>query len=249
MTARYDDLDGKTVFISGGATGIGADLVAAFHGQGARVVFCDIDAEAGAALAASLGARARFVEADVTDDAALLGAIGRAEEQGGLDILVNNAANDRRGPISAMDADSWRRLVDVNLRHIYVASREAARLMTPRGRGVIINFGSIAPEVTVESLSVYNMCKAGVRGLTRSFARDLGRCGIRVNSILPGAILTPKQRALWYPDQASIDAVVAQQCLPVELNGGHVAAMALFLASDAAAGCSGQDYIVDGGTI
>lgn len=253
MTARYDDLKDKAVFISGGATGIGADLVAGFHGQGARVVFCDIDVAEGEALAGRLAASGApapvFVAADVTDDAALIAAIGRAEAWGGLDVLVNNAANDRRGPISETEADLWRRMVDINLRHKYVAAREAARLMTPRRRGVIINFGSVAPEVTVPDLSVYNMCKAGVRGLTRSFARDLGPHGIRVVSILPGAILTPKQRKLWYADQAAIDAVVAEQMMPVELNGGHVAAMALFLASDVAAGCTGQNYIVDAGLI
>ncbi len=253
MAGRYDDLAGKTVFISGGATGIGSDLVIAFHGQGARVVFCDIDAAEGEALAARLAAAPGeapvFVKADVTDDAALVAAIARAEAWGGLDILVNNAANDLRKPIADSDAEQWRRLVDVNLRHQYVAGREAARLMTPRKAGVIINFGSVAPEVTVENLSIYNMCKAGVRGLTRSFATDLGKHGIRVVSILPGAVLTPKQRTLWFPDQPAIDAMVAQQMLPIELNGGHIAAMALFLASDAASGCTGQNYIVDAGLI
>jgi len=121
--------------------------------------------------------------------------------------------------------------------------------MKKRGRGSIINFGSIAPEVMVENLAVYNMCKSAVRGLTRSIAKDMGRFGIRANSILPGAILTERQRDLWYPDQPAIDKVVAQQCLEREMSGRDVAEMALFLASDVSAGCTAQNFIVDGGMI
>ncbi|WP_179961606.1 SDR family NAD(P)-dependent oxidoreductase [Pikeienuella piscinae] len=252
MSARYEDLAGRTVFISGGATGIGADLVAAFHGQGAEVFFVDIDRAAGERLCDALaanGAPPRFTECDVTDEAALKAALEAAEEGGGLDVLINNAANDTRRKLEEVDAETWRRAVDVNLRHQFVAAQTAAPWMKARGRGVIVNFASIAPEAMVPDLAVYNICKAGVRGLTRSLARDLGGFGVRVNSILPGAILTERQRKLWFRDQAAIDAVVARQCLPLELNGGHVAAMALFLASDAAAGCTAQDFIVDAGTI
>ena len=247
--AQYADLAGKGVFISGGATGIGADLVAAFAEQGARVVFADIDAEAGDALAASLGGGVAFRYCDVTDDDALTAALSVVEDGGGLDILVNNAANDTRHDIEEIEAERWRAIVDVNLRHQFVAARAAARLMKPRGKGVIINFGSVAPEMMVEDLTVYSMCKAGARGLTRSLARDLGPYGIRANSILPGCILTDRQRQLWFRDQAAIDAVVEQQCLRRELCGRDVAEMALFLASDVSAACTAQDFIVDGGMI
>ena len=121
--------------------------------------------------------------------------------------------------------------------------------MQARGRGSIINFGSVAPGIMVPDLAVYSACKAAIRGLTRSLARDLGPFGIRVNTILPGAILTAKQRSLWYPDQAAIDAMVSRQCLRRELDGGDVAQMALFLASDASAACTAQDFIVDGGIL
>lgn len=252
MTARYDDLDGKCVFISGGATGIGLELVSGFHRQGSKVVFVDIDAGAGEALRDKLaadGPAPLFIPADVTDDSALKSALERAEALGGLEVLVNNAANDTRRKFEEIDAATWAATVDVNLRHQFVAAQTVAGWMKTRRRGAIVNFGSIAPEAMVPDLSVYNMCKAGVRGLTRSLARDLGPYGIRVNNIMPGAILTPRQRALWFPDQAAIDAVVAGQCLPLELNGAHVANMALFLASDAAAGCTAQDFIVDAGAI
>lgn len=259
--ARYADLSGRTVFISGGATGIGRDLVIAFHQQGARVHFVDIDGEAGAALCDTLSSDAEgahrpvftpvFTTCDVTDDAALTAALQAAETAaaGGLDVLLNNAANDTRHGIDAVDAAAWGRMVDVNLRHQFVAARAASAWMTPRGRGVILNFGSVAPEMMVPDLTVYSTCKAAVRGLTRSLARDLGPFGVRVNSILPGAVLTPRQRALWYKDQAAIDAVVSGQCLPRELAGRDIAEMALFLASDVAAACTAQDFIVDGGMV
>ena len=247
--ARYADLEGKGVFITGGATGIGADLVIAFAEQGARVAFVDIDAVAGEALAARIPGQVLFHDCDVTDDDALVGAMNAMEARGGLDILVNNAANDTRHDIGEIDADRWRAIVDVNLRHQFVAARAAAGLMKPRGKGVIVNFGSIAPEMMVENLSVYSMCKAGVRGLTRSLARDLGPFGIRANSILPGCILTDRQRELWFRDQAAIDAVVERQCLRRELCGRDVAEMVLFLASDVSAACTAQDFIVDGGMV
>ena len=243
----YPDLSGRVVFISGGATGIGMDLVEAFAAQDCRVLFADIDALAGEALHARTGTA--FVHCDVTDDSALEAAIDRAEAMGGLDVLVNNAANDQRMPVSDVTSADWSRLVDVNLRHQFFAAQRACHHMIPRGRGSIINFGSVAPEIMVPNLTVYNACKAAVRGLTRSLARDMGGHGIRVNSILPGAILTPKQRQLWYPDQASIDVMVDQQCLKRELCGSDVAQMALFLASDVSAGCTAQDFIVDGGIL
>jgi len=245
--ARYADLEGRTVFISGGASGIGRDLVEAFSGQGAKVVFVDINEAEGDDLAAST--RATFLPCDVTDVAALTAAIATAEAQGGLDVLINNAANDMRLDLAEVDVALWRQMIDVNLSHMFFASQQAARYMAHRGRGSIINFGSVAPEIQVPNLAAYSACKSAVRGLTRSLAKDLGGDGIRVNSIVPGAILTEKQRTLWYPDQASIDRMVEQQCLKQELSGWHVAQMALFLASDASSACTAQDFIVDGGIL
>lgn len=247
--ARYADLQDRVVFISGGASGIGRDLVEAFVDQGARVLFVDLNDAAGRALAEDTEGRARFVACDVTDNQALVDAIDQAEAMGGLDILINNAGNDLRQELAEIDADQWQRMVDVNLRHQFFASQRAARYMVPRGRGSIINFGSVAPEIKVPNLAVYSACKSAIRGLTRSLAKDLGGSGIRVNTILPGAILTRKQRTLWYPDQASIDRMVAQQCIERELCGWDVAQMALFLASDVSGACTGQDFVVDGGIL
>lgn len=248
-SAHYPDLQDRVVLISGGASGIGRDMVEAFVGQQARVLFIDVDTDAGKALAASTGGRAEFLTCDVTDHAALTKAIDTAEAMGGLDVLVNNAANDLRVELSDVGPEDWDRLVSVNLRHQFFASQRAAHHMVARGRGSIINFGSVAPEIKVPNLTVYSACKSAVRGLTRSLAKDLGGHGIRVNNILPGAILTEKQRAIWYPDQASIDSMVARQCIERELCGWDVAQMALFLASDVSSACTAQDFIVDGGIL
>jgi len=251
--ARYADLDGRTVFVSGGASGIGADIVTAFHEQGADVVFVDIDSRAGEALAETLserGAGPPFIPCRVTDTAALRGALERAEAHGaGIDVLVNNAARDTRGDTMEVTEEGWAASLDINLKHQFFAAQTVCGWMKGRGRGSIVNFGSSAPEIMVENLAVYNTCKAAVRGLTRSLARDMGRYGIRANNILPGAILTERQRTLWFPDQASIDAVVSRQCLARELRGRDVAEMVLFLASDVSAACTAQDFIVDGGMI
>ncbi len=245
---EYSDLEERGVFVSGGASGIGRDIVAAFHQQGAKVSFVDIDQNAGEALKAELPG-AVFALCDVTDNHALCAALDDAEARTPTDVLINNAANDMRLSIESTDEAAWETAVNVNLRHQFFAARHVSASMKRRHRGTIINLASVAPEMMIENLSAYSICKSAIRGLTRSLARELGGYGIRANSILPGAILTDRQRELWYRDQAAIDQVVAQQCLNRELTGRDVAQMALFLASDASAACTAQDFIVDGGMI
>jgi D-xylose 1-dehydrogenase len=246
-TAVYADLEGSTVFISGGATGIGRDLVTAFVDQGSRVVFVDINEEAGQELCRARESSCTFIACDVTDDDALRAALGTAEALGGLDVLVNNAGNDTRHNFGDVDGELWDATVAVNLRHQFIAAQTAYGHMRGRGRGSIINFGSVAPSIKVEDLSVYNTCKAAVRGLTRSLAREMGGDGIRVNSIIPGAILTPRQRDLWYRDEQAIGDLLAQQSLKRSLTGADVAQMALFLASEVSGACTGQEFTVDAG--
>ena len=249
--ARYRDLRGRSVFVSGGASGIGAALVAAFCRQGARTWFVDIQQEAGAALAARLGVEAGnapvFVEADVTCADALQAAIRRAhDETEDLYALVNNAANDRRHEAQEMTPDGWDALVAVNLKHQFFAAQAAAPLIARHGGGAIVNFGSIAPTLGIEKLSVYSTCKAGVFGLTRSLAREYGVRGVRVNSVVPGAILTERQRALWISPEAEA-ALIERQCLKRPMAERDVAELVLFLASAASGGCTGQEFRVDGG--
>ena len=255
MIATYSDLVDRTVFVSGGATGIGSDIVTALSRQGADVVFVDIDAAGAAQLLATLSddpdaSTPAFIECDVTDDEALRSALETAEARsGGVDVLINNAANDARHRVDEVDAGYWDRAVAVNLRHQFVAAQAIRPAMAGRGRGSIVNFGSVAPAARVPNLSVYNTCKAAVRGLTRSLAQEFGPDGIRVNTLIPGAILTPKQLELWYPDDAAVDAMVSRQCLPRRLGGSDVAEMVLFLASDVSAACTSQEFVVDGGLI
>lgn len=242
--AVYRDLEGRGVFISGGATGIGSDMVRAFRAQGARVTFADIDRGAGEALAAETGAA--FRPCDVTDLAAYGALLAEAAAAGGLEVLVNNAANDTRHDWDAVSPADWERILAVNLRHQFFAAQAAGRAMRARGRGSIINFGSVAPRMGIPRLAVYSACKAAVTGLTRTLARELGPEGVRVNTIVPGAILTPRQLRLWITpeDEARL---LALQCLPRRLLGPDVAEMALFLASDVSSACTGQDFVVDGG--
>lgn len=250
--AIYRDLADRTVFVSGGATGIGAAIVSAFAGQGCRVHFIDVQEQQAQELVESLAptvpAKPVFTLCDVTEDAALHAALDAAEADGGLDILVNNAANDTRHLVEAVDAAFWDTCIKVNLRHQFVASQHAFSLMQKRRRGSIVNFGSVAPTVGIKDLSVYSTAKSAVKGLTRSLAREYGEAGIRVNSVVPGAILTQRQLDLWISpeDEARI---LQEQCLHRRLVETDVAAMVLFLASDVSSACTSQEFVVDGGLI
>ncbi|MEQ8347906.1 MAG: SDR family oxidoreductase [Sneathiellaceae bacterium] len=251
--AQYRDLAGKTVFVSGGASGIGGDMVRAFHDQEAFVWFVDVDEGAAVALCAELeaegGTPPRFLRCDVTDMAALAAAVERAAtETGRLDVLVNNAANDTRRPSAAVTAAEWDAIVAVNLKHQHFATMAAFPHMQAAGGGSVINFGSIAPRLGVPDLTVYSTCKAAVLGLTRSLAREFGAHGVRVNAIVPGAILTERQLALWISPEDE-RRIRGEQCLDRRLLGTDVAQMALFLASDVSSACTSQGFIVDGGLI
>ena len=250
-TARYPDLAEKTVFISGGATGIGASLVGAFAKQGAQVAFVDINAPAGEALAERLAAECRrapwFQTCDVTDISALRAAIDAAYGLNGrLDALVNNAANDQRHDPEAVDEAFWDWSVAINLRHQYFAAQQAFAWMKPSGKGSIINFASVAPRLGIPELSIYNAMKSGVVGMTRSLSKAFGAHGVRVNAITPGAILTPKQLEKWITpeDEARL---TGEQHLHRRLVGDDIAPTALFLASDASNAITSQALTVDAG--
>jgi len=249
--ARYPDLAGKTVFITGGATGIGASLVAAFALQGAQVVFVDIDAASGAALVARLTPDAPrppvFQPCDVTDTAALTAAIDAAQARAGrLDVLVNNAANDQRHDAADVGPDFWEWCVAVNLRHQYFAAQRAFHWMKPAGAGSILNFGSVAPRLGEEDLSIYAAMKTAVHGMTRTLSRAFGHHGVRVNTIVPGCILTPKQLEKWItPEREAF--VAAQQHLHRRLVGDDIAPTALYLASEASNAITSQAVTVDAG--
>ena len=241
--AAYPSLRGKRVLVTGGGSGIGAGIVEAFAGQGSDVTFFDI-ADGSAELAERLGAR--FVTVDLTDVPALQDAIGSLVAEGGpFDVLVNNAANDDRHTIESVSEAYWDDRVAVNLKHVFFASQAVVAGMKQRGGGVILNLGSISWHLGLPQLPLYQMCKAAIEGLTRAFARDLGRDNIRVSCIVPGNVRTPRQLK-WYTPEGEAEIVDAQ-CLSGRLVPSDVAALVLFLASDDARLVSGHEHFVDAG--
>jgi NAD(P)-dependent dehydrogenase (short-subunit alcohol dehydrogenase family) len=244
--ATYPSLGKKRVLITGGASGIGAGLVEAFARQGAQVAFVDVAEEAGRALAARLGERVVFRRCDLTDVAALPGTIAAlVEELGGLDVLVNNAANDDRHTIAEVTPEYWDERMAVNLRHLFFAAQAAVPHLKAAGGGAIVNFGSISWHLGLPDLVLYQTAKAAIEGMTRSMARDLGRDNIRVTTIVPGNVQTPRQEK-WYTPEGEAE-IVAAQCLSGRIQPADVAALALFLASDDARMCTGHEYFVDAG--
>jgi NAD(P)-dependent dehydrogenase (short-subunit alcohol dehydrogenase family) len=252
VRARYPDLGGFGVFISGGASGIGAAFVHRFVRQGCRVTFVDIDDAAATALVLRMQALhgahpVRFIHCDVRDVAALQGAIrDAASTHGPLRVLVNNAARDDRHELSGVTPDFWDDNLATNLRHHFFAAQAAAPAMERAGGGSIINLGSVSWMRGRAGLAAYATAKAGIHGLTRTLARELGAQGIRVNAVVPGAIATERQQALWLtPEQEA--SIVDAQCLKFRLSGDDVARAVLFLASEEARGITGQSIIVDAG--
>ncbi|MCX8998269.1 SDR family oxidoreductase [Rhizobiaceae bacterium BDR2-2] len=248
--AIYPDLAGKAVFVSGGATGIGAELTEAFARQGSVTCFVDIAEAEGEALAARLNAEGldvRFAACDITRTADYQATIRRfADEAGPIRVLLNNAANDQRHTLDSVTEEFFDRTIAVNLRHQMFAAQAVVPMMKAAGGGSIVNFGSVSWMIRSADLATYAACKAAVHGMTRCLASDHGADGIRVNTLVPGWVMTEKQLRLWVDDQAR-ETIRRSQCLPGPLLPAHIAQMALFLGSEASAMCTAQNFIVDGG--
>lgn len=252
--ATFHSLAGRRVFITGGAAGIGAAMVEAFGAQGAVVGHIDLAADAAAALADRLQQaghpRPWFRRVDVTDTPALKQAVADfAAAAGGLDVLVNNAANDTRHDPLSMTEDGWRRCMAVNLDCAFFAAQRAVELMrgSPTG-GAIINFSSINALLGPGDMPGYVTAKAGLLGLTKALARQYGPDGIRVNAILPGWVVTQRQLDLWLTEEAEA-AWTAQVCLKQRITPRDAANLALFLASDDSRMITNQHFIIDAGRV
>ena len=247
-SVQYRSLAGKGIVVTGGASGIGAAMVEAFATQSARVDFLDLDQEAARALISKLdGKPVRFHHCDVVDIAALRRTLAAIEEGSGpIHTLVNNAARDDRHALESVEPGYWDANLAVNLNHQFFATQAVAPAMAKRGSGSIIMFGSVAWMRGRPGLVAYTTAKAAINGLTRTLACELGESGIRVNCIVPGAIVTERQARLWRTP-ALEQEFLARQALKFRLDASHVARMALFLASDEAAGCTAQNFIVDAG--
>lgn len=247
--AVYPSLKGRLVVVTGGGSGIGAALTEGFARQGARVVFLDIADEAGEKLAADLAglkSPPEYRHCDLTDLDALAGTFKAIQaDHGPVDVLLNNAANDDRHAIEEVTPAYWDDRMAVNLRHQFFAAQSVLDGMRERGRGVLVNMGSISWHLALENLSLYETAKAAIEGLTRAMARELGPDGIRSVCIVPGNVKTPRQMK-WYSPEGEAEIVDAQ-CLKLRVEPSDILAMALFLASDDARAVTGHSYFVDAG--
>ena len=251
--ATYPSLAGRVVLVTGGGSGIGASLVEHFCAQGARVFFLDIAEDVSHDLVHKLTTLTTlpptFYPCDITQIDALREAISRIEATAGpIQVLVNNAGNDDRHSFPDVTPEYWDDRIAFNLKHQFFAAQAVAPAMRSAGGGSIINLSSIAWMIPTPNLSVYVTAKAAIIGLTRALAHELGGGQIRVNAVLPGAILTERQRRLWMSPEYRLD-VLAKQCLKRDILPDDVAKLVLFLAADDSAAITNQSHIVDGGWI
>jgi NAD(P)-dependent dehydrogenase (short-subunit alcohol dehydrogenase family) len=245
--ATFPSLRGKTVFITGGASGIGATFVEAFHDQGCKTAFVDLKQADGDALMAKLGGEAWFQVCDVTDPKALQGAIAAAAAAlGPVTILINNVANDTRQVTSDMTYETWRKDLAVNLDPVFIAATAVYPMMRQAGGGTIVNVSSINALLGPERLAGYVAAKGAINSLTKTLAREWGAERIRVNALSPGWVVTPRQLELWLTPEAEAEWMKLT-ALKDRIMPDDIANAALFLASDAARMLTGQNIVVDGG--
>ena len=247
--ALYPSLEGKSVLISGGASGIGAESVRAFVAQGARVGFLDLDSEASERLTDETDGKAVHVTCDLREIKSMRAAISVLRERvGPFSVLVNNAARDDRHDWRDVTPEYWDERLATNLRHMFFAIQAVAPDMIEQGGGSIINIGSNSWWEAGGGFPAYATSKSAVHGLTRTMARDLGEHRIRVNTVVPGWIMTERQKELWVTPEA-IEKQRDRQCLPDLIEPVYIARMVLFLASDDAKMCSANNYMVEAGSI
>jgi NAD(P)-dependent dehydrogenase (short-subunit alcohol dehydrogenase family) len=252
-SAKFTDLDGAGVLITGGASGIGAALAQGFAAQGSKVAVLDRDREAALRTVQEIAKTARhapiFEHVDLTDIAAAQAAVRSAAERlGSLRVVVNNAAWDDRHDFDAVTEAYWDNNLAINLRPTFFVSQAATPYIRAGGGGSIINFSSIAFMLNLPDLPAYLTAKAGIIGMTKGLAGKLGVDNIRVNALLPGMVLTERQKALWVDDEAAA-AHVADQALKFSLTAEDMIGPCLFLASDCSAAMTAQSLIVDGGYV
>jgi D-xylose 1-dehydrogenase len=250
--AIYPDLEGKSVLVTGGGSGIGAALVRAFVRQKAKVGFIDVAEGPANALAAELGrdgSNVRFAPADIRDIGALRRGIAALTRViGAADVLINNAGNDERHATAEVTPEMFDDRIAVNLRHSFFAAQAVLPGMQAKGGGVIVNFSSISWMAGMGGMAVYTAAKSAMIGLTRSLARDYGPYNIRVNAVAPGWVRTERQLAKWLTPESDRQRLEAQ-CLKRWVEPEDIARFCVFLASDDASACTAQHYIVDAGWV
>lgn len=251
--ATYPSLRGRTVFVTGGGTGIGAGIVEAFCAQGSKVVFVDIKEAESRALCERLSAVSEtpplFFYCDLRDIGALREAIEKTRQAfGNISVLINNAADDTRHDFSEVTPEYWDERLAINLRPVFFAAQAVYPQMKEAGGGSIINFGSIGWMTCTGGYAAYTASKAAMHGLSRGLARDFGPAHIRINTLVPGWVMTQRQLDKWVDAEAE-KLIDRSQCLPGRVMPGDIANMALFLAADDSAMITAQSFIVDGGWV
>jgi NAD(P)-dependent dehydrogenase (short-subunit alcohol dehydrogenase family) len=249
--AMYPSLRDRVVFISGGASGIGAEHVTQFSAQGAKVAFVDIADDAARELLNEIESAGHsppfYQHCDLRDIAALQASIAVAQRRlGPITVLVNNAANDQRHDFADVTVEYWDERLATNLRHQFFAIQAVVPMMRSAGGGSIINFGSVSWHSLQGGMPAYTTAKAAVEGLTRGMARDLGSDKIRVNTVIPGWIMTERQIRLWLTPEAE-ENLMRVQCLKEKLTPADVTRLVLWLASDDSRMCTAQLWVVDAG--
>ena len=251
MSVIYSDLKDKKVFITGGGSGIGASIVEHFCEQGSKVFFIDINEQSSHKLVSECKNKKfsvpTFINCDLLNIKFLQNTISKIiSDNGAIDILVNNAANDERHSIDEVTEEFWNERMNINLRHYFFTVQSVKKAMIENKGGSIINIGSVSWMIGQGGMAAYTAAKSGVVGLTRSFARDLGEFNIRVNSVVPGWVMTERQIEKWLTPESEAD-MMKKQCLKHKLMPSDIAKTVLFFGSDQSSGCTNQDYIVDKG--
>lgn len=248
--AIYPSLKGRTVLVTGGGSGIGEAIVEHFAAQGSKVGFLDINEKASKAVVSRLKRKKQkvhFEHVDLTDIEAMKKAIGNIRKAfGPITVLVNNAAHDERHTLEEVTPDYFDDRMRVNLKHQFFAIQEVVPDMKKAGNGSIVNLTSTSYMVAFGGLPVYTAAKAGVVGMTRGLARELGKHNIRINAFAPGWIMTERQKTLWVTPQA-IEKLMQDQCLQRTLDPADMARAILFLASDESGAATNQTFVFDGG--
>ena len=249
---NYSSLKNKVVLITGGASGIGASLVESFLQQGSKVVFLDKDLELGNELVKKLSHynhNILFRECDLIDIENLKNKIDKIKKEiGPISILINNAANDERHNIDEVTPEYWDNRMHINLRHYFFTAQSTYKDMKKLGAGSIINIGSYSWMLAQGGMPGYTTAKSAIMGLTRTLARDLGVYNIRVNCIVPGWIMTERQKTLWLNPKIE-EETLNRQCIKRLLDPIDISKVAIFFASEQSSGISAQSYVVDGGIV
>jgi NAD(P)-dependent dehydrogenase (short-subunit alcohol dehydrogenase family) len=252
-SAVYQSLKDKTVLVTGGASGIGAAIVEAFVLQGARVFFLDIQDEPARSLAQRLQrpecVPPQYFRCDLTNIPDLQKVVETITQSSAtVDVLVNNAGNDQRHSVEEVTPEFWDRCMQMNLKHQFFTAQAVLPAMRKAGSGSIINMSSICWVIPSTGIPVYVTAKAAIVGMTRALAHEVGKDGIRVNSVMPGAIFTERQSKLWFTEEYKKE-ILERQALKIEIQPEEVAKLVLFLASDESLAITNQSFVIDAGWV